>query len=162
MSSRGVALVGFMGSGKSTVGSALATRIGLPFEDLDERIERAAACSVAQIFEVEGEVGFRAREAAELSTVLEEGPCVLATGGGAPIALGAMARLRAWGRVVFLDVPIETLRERVLGSQRPLWTGGAAALYRARRPTYRAAHLVVDGDAPVARVVTRIIEGLEA
>lgn len=77
-----VVLVGLMGSGKSTVGRLLAERWRVPFIDLDSEIERIAGLSIAEIFELEGESGFRAREAAATGEISASGPMVIAAGGG--------------------------------------------------------------------------------
>ena len=110
-----VALVGFMGAGKTSVGSALAGRLGVPFLDLDQAIvDAAGGVPIAQLFREFGEVGFRARERAALRAVLNENvPMVLATGGGC----FADPQMREWllsrTRTVFLQASPETLLKRL-------------------------------------------------
>lgn len=110
-----------MGSGKSAVGRRLAQRLGRPFIDLDRRVERRTGRTVAQLFEEEGEEGFRARERAELAQVLAEEPAVIATGGGVVVSDPNRVTLRDAAFVVWLKVRPETAMARVGGDQgRPL------------------------------------------
>ena len=83
LAGRSVVLVGLMGAGKTTIGKRLATKLQLPFHDADAEIERAAGCSIAEMFERWGETAFRAGERRVIRRLLEGGPMVLATGGGA-------------------------------------------------------------------------------
>src|SRR5580765_1547934 len=80
---RSIVLVGMMGAGKSSIGRRLAARIGIPFVDADSEIETAAGMGIPEIFEKHGEPYFRAGEARVIARLLDNGPCVLATGGGA-------------------------------------------------------------------------------
>jgi shikimate kinase len=146
-------LVGFMGTGKTTLGRRVAERMGLPFVDLDERIERSSGMTVSQIFALEGEEGFRRRESqalVELTSGLE--PAVVATGGGA-FTLGSNRRLmKSAGVVVWLDVPLGELLSRVEGGARPLWRtpDDVQTLLERRRTDYEEAHhrLVLEGASP--------------
>ena len=117
---RCVLLSGLMGSGKSRVGRALASRLGWDFVDTDETVERSTGMKIAQIFEREGEAGFRARER-EALRALPTHRCVVALGGGAVVAAENRALLREKGTLVWLDAEPETLAER-LGEarERPL------------------------------------------
>jgi shikimate kinase len=120
----GVVLVGFMGSGKSSVGRVLARRFGAPFVDVDERIERTAGCRIRDLFEREGEPAFRERENATLRDVLSVKGCVVATGGGAFADEENRGLLRSYAPVVYLEAAVETLLERLAGDLgRPLLRG---------------------------------------
>lgn len=157
-----VALIGFMGAGKSTLGAALAEALGVPFVDLDARIE-ATAGPIPDIFARKGEAAFRALEAEALRTALDGPPVVLACGGGAPCQPGAMDQLLERATVVFLDAPFEALAERLAAdTRRPLWGEGARALYARRRPVYERAPLRVDASAPPDRLARRVLAELEA
>ena len=155
-------LVGMMGAGKTTVGRTLARRLKLRFVDSDHEIEARCGVKIPVIFEIEGEAGFRSREAqavAEL-TVLEG--IVLATGGGAVLREDNRRRLAERGIVVYLRATPEHLFERVRQDRnRPLLaTGDPLArlrqLYRERDPLYReVADLVVDTGRQSVQVLTR-------
>jgi shikimate kinase len=161
-------LIGFPGTGKSTVGPLLAARLARPFVDLDERIESEANATVAEIFATEGEPGFRRREAELVRRLCGEGPKVVALGGGAPCHGDNLARLLAAGVVVGLSATLEEILARVGdASTRPLLAGATdkraevERLLEARSAFYRRAHLSVDtgGLAPSA-VVSRVLEEL--
>jgi len=148
-------LVGMMGAGKSAVGRALARRLGREFVDTDAEVEKQAGASVAEIFQVEGEEGFRARERAALEAVAGR-PAVVALGGGAIAQPGAPERLAASGSVVYLQARPETLLARVADAEtRPLLRGLDAAarlerirrLLEAREDAYRTAGVIVETDA---------------
>jgi shikimate kinase len=143
-----VYLVGMPGSGKSTVGPELARRLGVPFVELDERIEHAAGSS------------FRELEAAALVEAASHDPSVVSCGGGVVLEPANRVSLRATGEVVFLSVPLEVLAVRVRpGADRPLIRseGDLERLFRDREPLYRefAAH-VVDASGPADDVATAI------
>jgi shikimate kinase len=139
-------LVGFMGSGKTTVGRILARRLALPFFDLDAEIEAASSMPVRAIFETEGEAEFRRRERAyvEGSLAIPEG--VFAAGGGTFVAEANRRAILREGVSIFLDVPFEVLVSRVPAkADRPLFGDAAQArrLLEERRPFYRMATISI-------------------
>jgi shikimate kinase/3-dehydroquinate synthase len=137
---RHVALVGFMGAGKTTLGAELARRIGRPFRDVDREVELSLNTSIASFFAAEGEEAFRVREAAATVAALrEERPSVLALGGGAVTQESVRAALRERALTVLLDVDAAAAWERVQGTGRPLAQERAAflALHDQRAPLYR-------------------------
>src|SRR5439155_16192835 len=99
---RSVVLVGMMGAGKSSVGRRLAARLGIPFVDADVEIEKAAGMTISEIFAAHGEPYFRAGEMRVIARLLESGPQVLATGGGAFMHADTRAAIRAKGLSVWL------------------------------------------------------------
>jgi shikimate kinase len=158
-------LVGMMGAGKSTVGRCLARRLGRPFADSDAEIERAAGCSVAEIFAAEGEAGFRARERAALEALLGAG-AVVALGGGALAQPEIRRRLLGRGALVHLRARPETLLARLgEAAERPLLAGlGAAerlarlrALSAERAAAYAAADFAIDTDGLAPEEVAEAI-----
>jgi shikimate kinase/3-dehydroquinate synthase len=137
---RHVALVGFMGAGKTTLGEEVAQRIGRPFRDVDREIETALETSIASFFAAEGEEAFRVREAAATIAALRDPrPSVLALGGGSVTQESVRAALRERAVTVLVDVDAASAWERVQGSERPLAQEKAAffALYDQRAPLYR-------------------------
>ena len=148
----GVVLVGFMGSGKSSVGRELARRFGAPFVDVDERIESSAGSPIRELFAREGEPAFRAREKAALREALSVKGCVVATGGGAFSDEENRVLLRTYAPVVYLEAAVETLLERLAGDLgRPLLRGGdreavVRELLSRRVPGYRTADVTVRTD----------------
>ena len=149
---RGVVLVGFMGSGKSSVGRELARRFGVPFVDVDERIEAEAGCRIRDLFSREGEPAFRVREKAALRDALTVKGRVIASGGGAFADEENRALLRSYAPVVYLEAAVETLLERLAGDLgRPLLRGGdreevVRELLSRREPGYRTADVTVRTD----------------
>lgn len=137
---RHVALAGFMGSGKTTIGRQLATQLQRPFVDLDEEIEQRAGSAIAEVFRRDGESAFRALEEAVAHEVLGRGaPAVIALGGGAVISERTRSELAARAFTVLLDVDPETAWARVSGAgARPLAHDQAAfhQLHRDRQPLY--------------------------
>lgn len=118
------------GSGKSTLGAGLADRLGIPFADLDARIEQAAARPVREIFASEGEPAFRTREAGQLRLAIEASlESVIALGGGALLDPASRALAEASGKILFLDTPLAVLesRTRAQPGVRPLLAAGAGA-----------------------------------
>lgn len=157
----GVYLVGFMGCGKTTVGRALAERLGWEFADADDDIEAKAAKPIAEIFDTEGEEAFRRLETdaihARVSSVRRGKPLVLALGGGAFTREENVTLLTENGITVWLDCGFDLVRRRVAGmTHRPLARDPEkfAALYETRREAYAKAEYRVaeDGDDPQAAV----------
>jgi 3-dehydroquinate synthase len=167
--SRHVFLTGFMATGKSTVGRLLAARLLRPFLDLDDAIEAAAGRSVAEIFELEGESGFRRRETAALQRITAGPGAVVATGGGAACYDDNLAHMRACGLVVALTAPLAVVQARAEAATderaRPLLQRPPAeveALYRRRIPIYRQAHACVRTEGNDPALLARQIAGLVA
>lgn len=164
-----VFLVGMMGAGKSTVGKALARRLGREFVDCDREIVERTGVPIATIFEIEGEAGFRRRESAVLAELAARPGVVVATGGGAVLADGNRRLMRDHGTVVYLHADLDHLHERTRhDTGRPLLATGdrratLAALLEARDPLYReAAHVVVESGTPsAASLAGRIAHFLE-
>jgi shikimate kinase len=110
---RSVVLVGMMGAGKSSIGRRLAGRLGIPFVDADVEIEQAAGMSIADIFSAHGEPSFRSGEARVIARLLEHGPQVLATGGGAFMNVQTRANIRDKGISVWLKAELDVLTRRL-------------------------------------------------
>jgi shikimate kinase len=165
---RALFLVGMMGAGKTTVGKRLARRLGWPFVDADRELEARLGVPVQTIFELEGEPGFRRREAALIDELTQRTDVVFATGGGAVLDAGNREALRTRGRVVYLRASVGDLWHRLRRDKvRPLLrTADPRArieeLVARRDPLYREiAHLTIDtGRQPVEQVVDAILDRL--
>jgi len=145
---RHVALVGFMGAGKTTLGPQLAERLGRSFVSVDDVVEAASGRTIAQIFEDDGEAGFRALEEQAAADVLGRRElAVVELGGGALGSSRTRDALRGSAFALLLDTPVDESWKRVAGSDRPLARDETRfrALYEERRPVYEAA---ADGRAP--------------
>lgn len=157
----GVALAGFMGSGKSTVGAELARRLDWRFVDLDLVVESRSGCTVHALFESVGEPGFRTIEHESLGSVLTDlrEPVVLALGGGALLDPASLEMVQNSGlKVVVLNVTLVTALERVRGSQRPL-APHLASLFRARAQHYASLGPQVAADtAAIHSVADAVME----
>jgi thiamine-phosphate diphosphorylase len=143
---RRIFLVGFMGSGKTSVGRRVAQRLEVPFVDLDEEIERASGLTVRALFETKGEAAFRSHEAALLQASAALPAAVVATGGGAFTFEENRRVIRGLGPSIFLDLPFAALRGRLGGkTDRPLFSSAAAAaaLWSQRQPAYLEADVRV-------------------
>jgi shikimate kinase len=144
---RKIALIGFMGSGKSCIGQVLASRLAVPFMDTDEEIERVSERSISEIFETEGEAAFRRLEEKILSDLgLRGGGFVLSCGGGIVMSPANRRLLASAYDTVWIDVPPAELLRRLAGetSHRPLLNSDdyerkAEELLRLRRPLYEEA-----------------------
>ena len=144
-----VFLVGFMGSGKTTVGQALATLMGWRFIDLDRMIEAREGQAIREIFERRGEPEFRRLEHDAIAACRELSETVIALGGGAFVAEANRALIGTLGTTVWLDCPLEVCLARIGDDPaRPLLGGGEAmrALFDRRRPTYALADWIVQPD----------------
>jgi shikimate kinase len=161
---RSIVLVGMMGAGKSSIGRRLAARMSIPFVDADAEIEEAASMSIADIFAVHGEPYFRAGEARVIARLLEHGPQVLATGGGA--FMNAQTRTTVRGKAVSvwlkadLDVLTRRLRRRndrpLLKTEDPIET--LSKLLVVRDPIYAEADVtVISRDVTHEVIVDEII-----
>jgi shikimate kinase len=169
LGTRSIVLVGLMGAGKSTVGRRLATRLGLPFRDADHEIEAAAGMTIPDIFSIYGEEYFRDGERRVIARLLEEGPLVLATGGGAFMSEEIRARVAERATSIWLRADLDVLMRRVRKrSNRPLLQntdpeGTMRRLMDIRYPVYALADLIVEShEAPHDRVVNDTITALSA
>lgn len=168
MDDRNLFLVGMMGAGKTTVGKALARRLGRQFVDCDREIVERTGVPIATIFEIEGEDGFRRREAQMLAELATRRGMVIATGGGAVLAEENRRAMRASGTVIYLRVAIDHLHERTRrDTARPLLATGdrratLQALLEKRDPFYReVADLVVDSGAQSpGSLAQRVVDAL--
>ena len=160
----GLYLVGFMGSGKTTVGQQLADELGWCFFDIDQEIEEAEGQSILQIFKERGEAAFRELESSTLRrrvTYIESGnPCVVALGGGAFVQQRNWEIVENNGVTLWLDCALDTIHRR-LGEDdtRPLAADRAAMekLFEARRPLYARADYRIDADCDDPNDVVRQI-----
>jgi shikimate kinase len=159
-------LAGFMGAGKSTVGTRLARQLGWHFVDLDERIEAAAGITIPEFFERHGEPAFRQLEADQLRAALGRAvefreSTILALGGGTYAQPGAPEFLRNSGvPVIWLDTPIDILLSRCMTmTGRPLFRDEVSfrALHAQRLPSYQLADYRVDSSGDAAVVVAEIL-----
>lgn len=164
---RSIVLVGLMGSGKSSVGRRLATRLGMEFRDADTEIEEAAGMSIADFFQAHGEAEFRSGETRVIARLLTEEPMVLATGGGAWMAAETRRAVEEAAISVWLDAELDVLMERVgRRSNRPLLQnsdprGTMEKLLADRNPTYALSDVrVVSREVPHEAVVDEIIQAI--
>ena len=153
---RGIAIGGFMATGKSTVGPLVAQQLGVPFIDLDALVVKRAGIEIAAIFASRGESGFRALEREALEIAIERGISVLALGGGTLHQPGNLERIEAVMDIVILEASLATIKSRG-GKDRPLWPH-AEQLLSERQPLYLRAgpQIRVDGLSP-ERIASRVI-----
>jgi shikimate kinase len=166
-------LIGPMGAGKSTIGRQLAELLDKEFYDADQEIERRTGASIAWIFDIEGEPGFRKRESAVLEELTRRDDIVLATGGGAILSEDNRALLRSRGTVVYLAADIDTLSHRTRRDRaRPLLQSHnrrqrIEEIMQEREPLYKAtAHLIIAtsrrSPMSVARKIVTALQSLPA
>lgn len=163
LGSRSVVMIGLMGCGKSSVGRRLASRLGLAFVDADDEIELAAQKTIPEIFADHGEDVFRDGERRVIARLLQNGPQVLATGGGAYMNADTRAAVRASGVSVWLKADLPILMRRVMKrDNRPLLKnpdpeGVMRKLIETRYPVYADADIVIESrDVPHDVIVTEI------
>ena len=169
LGTRSIVLVGMMGAGKSTIGRRLSARLRLPFLDADTEIEAAAGMSIPDIFEAHGEPHFRDGEARVIARLLDSGPAVLATGGGAFMREETRNRIGDKAVSIWLKADADIIMKRVKRrADRPLLqTADPAAtvgrLIEEREPVYRHADLTIwSRDVPHEKIVDECLEGLHA
>lgn len=169
LGTRSIVLVGLMGAGKSSIGRRLAHRLGLPFVDADTEIEKAADLTIPEIFDKHGEAYFRSGEVRVVARILDAGPQVLATGGGAYMNAGTRDRIRERGISIWLKADLDVLMKRVKRrGDRPLLKADdpQAVLKRLmdeRYPVYAEAALtVLSREATHEDVVEDVIRALAA
>jgi len=167
---RSVVLVGMMGVGKSSIGRRLAARFGIPFVDADAEIEKAAGMSISDIFARHGEADFRSGEARVIARLLDGGPQVLATGGGAFMNEATRAAIKHKGVSIWLSAEFDVLMRRIAKrkNERPmLQTEDPAKTLRQliaeRDPVYALADLTVQSrEVPHDAIVAEIAAALAA
>lgn len=164
---RSIVLIGLMGAGKTAVGRRLANRLDLPFIDADSEIEVAAGASISEIFAEHGEAYFRQGERKVIARLLENGPQVLATGGGAYMNPDTRANIKAHGLSVWLKADIKVLMKRVgRRDNRPLLAAGdpekvMKRLMEERYPIYAEADVTVESrDVPHDVIVGAVIDAI--
>lgn len=163
-------LVGPMGAGKTSIGKRLAARLQMQFVDIDQHLEQLVGASVPTIFELEGEAGFRAREAQLIAALLHDGSRVIATGGGAVLRPDSREQLQRRGFVVYLRIGIDQQLERLARDHnRPLLAEGdrrakLELLATTRNPHYeQIADLVFNSDGlSVDAAATRLCAAVQA
>jgi len=157
-------LVGFMGTGKSTVGRAVALRLGFQLLDSDHEIERAAGRPIPELFAAEGEAAFRARERDFITAGHPTQRTVVACGGGLVVPPGMLAQLQARGVVICLHASLATILERTSRNRhRPLLNvadpeARIRELFAVREPIYRQAGTVILTDSrPLSDIVAHVV-----
>jgi shikimate kinase len=158
---RSIVLIGMMGAGKSSVGRRLAARLSIPFVDADTEIEAAAGMTIPEIFEKHGEADFRAGEKRVIARLLENGPQVLATGGGSMMDEATRAAVAAKGVSIWLKADIDVLLKRTKRrADRPL-VDKMKELMPVREPVYAQADIIVQSrDDPHDTIVDEILAAL--
>ena len=158
LGSRSIVLVGMMGAGKSSIGRRLASRLGIPFIDADAEIESAAGMTIPEIFEKHGEPYFRAGEARVIARLLENGPQVLATGGGSVMDAQTRALIGEKSVSIWLKADIDVLLKRTKRrNDRPL-VEKIRDLLPLREPLYAQADIIIQSrDEPHDTIIDEIM-----
>jgi shikimate kinase len=169
VSDKNLVLIGFMGTGKSTVGKILAKKLGRELVDVDQRIEEKERRRIADIFEKDGEARFRELEKEAIRETASGSALVITTGGGAVTDAQNVAELKAHGILVALEASVQTIYDRVKGTRhRPLLKAGDVQgeirrLLEERRPHYAQADLKFSTDGKTApQVAEEILKALES
>jgi shikimate kinase len=167
LGTRSIVLIGMMGAGKSTIGRRLSARLRLPFLDADTEIEAAASMSIPDIFEVHGEPHFRNGEARVIARLLDSGPAVIATGGGAFMREDTRSRIAGKAVSIWLKADLDVIMKRVkrradrplLQTADPVSTVGR--LISEREPVYKGADItILSRDVPHEKIVDECIDAL--
>ncbi|HET7805953.1 MAG TPA: shikimate kinase [Pseudolabrys sp.] len=155
---RSIVLVGMMGAGKSSIGRRLAGRLGIPFIDADTEIETAAGMTIPEIFEKHGEPYFRAGEARVIARLLDNGPQVLATGGGSMMDAQTRALIGEKGVSIWLKADVDVLLKRTKRrNDRPL-VEKIRDLLPLREPLYAQADIIIQSrDEPHDTIIEEIM-----
>lgn len=155
---RSIVLIGMMGAGKSSIGRRLASRLGIPFIDADTEIESAAGMTIPEIFEKHGEPYFRAGEARVIARLLDNGPQVLATGGGSVMDPQTRALIGQKGISIWLKADIDVLLKRTKRrNDRPL-VEKIKDLLPVREPIYAQADIIIQSrDEPHDTIIDEIM-----
>ena len=161
LGSRSIVLIGMMGAGKSSIGRRLAARLAIPFIDADTEIESAAGMTIPEIFQKHGEPYFRAGEARVIARLLDNGPSVLATGGGSVMDPHTRELIREKGISVWLNADLDVLVKRTKRrNDRPL-VEKIKELMPLREPLYAQCNIVVRSrDEPHETIVDEIMAAL--
>lgn len=159
-------LIGLPGVGKTTLGRALAQRLGRAFVDLDQEIVAAVGMPIPAFFAQQGEAAFRAEESRALQRLAQRGGLVVATGGGIVVRDGNVKRMRETGLVLWITRPSERVLRDLDGHSRPLLQGDArarlAALAREREPLYQgAAHHVICNDQAEEQALLKMLRWVQ-
>lgn len=160
-----IVLIGFMGSGKTTIGTKLAEQLGFDFVDTDELVEQQGML-ISDIFRCYGETHFRQLEMSTIANLSAVNNCVISVGGGAVMYHNNFEVLKKIGTTVFLDAPLNEIFNRLRGKFRPLVGNtidekNLLALHSQRYPTYRQADLVIDTKGlSIQQTVEEIIKRL--
>lgn len=168
--SKPIVLIGMMGVGKSHAGYVLSKTLGFEFIDSDKEIEKKAGCSIAEIFERDGEQKFRAVEADIISKLLQNNKSVIATGGGAVMNDQSFRSIKELSCSIWIDSDVDIIAKRVKGKKdRPLLLQSECVedtlqgLLDIRKPIYQQADIVVkNNEQDIQRLLHFILEGLEA
>jgi len=167
LGTRSLVLIGLMGAGKSAIGRRLGKRLGMPFTDADKEIEAAAGKTINEIFNDHGEAYFRDGERRVIARLLDNGPSVLATGGGAYMNEATRATISKKGLSIWLKADLDVLMERVSRRDtRPLLKAGdpraiMQELMDVRYPVYASADITVESrNVPHETIVEEIIEAI--
>lgn len=163
-----IILIGMSGAGKTTLGESLSISLKLPFIDTDEEVENVTKTTIVEIFKNQGELEFRNQEAFVLKQLNGFTRSVIAIGGGAPCFNDQIELLLELGIVVYLDVSLDVLINRIRGNldSRPLYRGlssdqiieQSTALMKERIPFYSKADLIIDGNPSSEVLVKKILE----
>ncbi len=161
LGSRSIVLVGMMGAGKSSIGRRLAGRLGIPFIDADTEIENAAGMTIPEIFDKHGEPYFRAGEKRVIARLLDNGPQVLATGGGAVMDQSTRDLIHIKGISVWLRADLDVLLKRTKRrNDRPL-AEKIKDLLPQREPVYSLSDIIVQSrDEPHETIIDEIMTKL--